>query len=549
MSFLHHPEPSSSTQPRFTRATSHSHSHSNSFNPITHQPLSSTSSSNLAATLPRSSTIPSSYSLQPKMGENPAFLRRRVADEQRLNLTSTISSDFRVHQQAVWEKNTSEKQQHHQILNLAKAFEVQHQNSLEQRREKLAALLTKEDEFYRVELMKMQESSTDRAKRLIIEARRLKGEREFQRQQYAADAYERQWKESCDDLRTIDSSAFQQYCRGQVVQQMQERIDKKQISREEDKKWAELWEADRQKKIQNENERAAKRAAATAENVAALQQQLEEISIAKKIAQAADDKERAIFQHILDIDAAAAKQAAWEEIERKRALQKEIQVYNEELLEEKRRTYEAERAKEREILRVKMEEYARDTVRQMRDRKEQRRDMEEYREFLRKRKEEERRMEIEMERLIAEDLQRANGIRDAQWERERKAREKLMKEVYETRELQVQEKRKEKEKLNEWVAEEKKQAEEERHKAEVEREYEERMEQLSGLRRKQDLEAQMKINAYRLELENEAARIERESAQKAEAEYREKLVKFKKDTMEKSQQNYGLKSAVYLRKK
>jgi len=68
------------------------------------------------------------------------------------------------------------------------------------------------------------------------------------------------------------------------------------------------------------------------------------------------------------------------------------------------------------------------------------------------------------------------------------------------------------------------------------------------LRRKQDLEAQMKITAYRLELENEAARVEKESALRAEAEYRERLVKFKKDTIEKSQQNYGLKSSVHLRK-
>ena len=50
----------------------------------------------------------------------------------------------------------------------------------------------------------------------------------------------------------------------------------------------------------------------------------------------------------------------------------------------------------------------------------------------------------------------------------------------------------------------------------------------------------MKINAYRLELEEEATRLEKESAMRAEAEYREKLVKFKKDTQEKSRQSYGL---------
>jgi len=234
-----------------------------------------------------------------------------------------------------------------------------------------------------------------------------------------------------------------------------------------------------------------------------------------------------------------------DDYERKRRMQKEIAGYNEQLQEEKRRGFEAQRIEERRILHAKMEEYAEDTQRHANDRDAMRKDIQEYRLYLQRRKEEEARMEQEMERLVAEDLARANAQRDAVWDRERLAREKLMRDVYSSRAEQLIHKQQLKKEEEGQIQEEKREAEFERERAQAELEKEERLEQVTSQRRKQDLEAQMKINAYRKELEQEAAKAEKESALQAEKEYRERLVRFKKDTIETSKKNYGLKSTFH----
>jgi hypothetical protein len=84
--------------------------------------------------------------------------------------------------------------QNAQVASIARGLKQKDAVHLQQRRARLALMLTAEDEAYRIEFMNQAESAADRAKRLVKEARRLKGEREEKRKAFADEQLERQWK-------------------------------------------------------------------------------------------------------------------------------------------------------------------------------------------------------------------------------------------------------------------------------------------------------------------------------------------------------------------
>lgn len=63
-----------------------------------------------------------------------------------------------------------------------------------------------------------------------------------------------------------------------------------------------------------------------------------------------------------------------------------------------------------------------------------------YRQYLAEQMEEQKRQEVEMEQLIESELQQAWARREHQWGLEKAARDRLMKDVMDTRRLQIQEK-------------------------------------------------------------------------------------------------------------
>ena len=282
------------------------------------------------------------------------------------------------------------------------------------------------------------ESSSDRAKRLVKEARRLKSEREDKRRAFADEQLERQWKEGCDDLRTIDSQFFKIHCNTEVLKQIDDKQVRRGNAQVDKQRWAAEWEAERLKKVQQEDSKQLHRHHALLENRRDLKNQMDEQEAKKQEDFTQLQKEKAIFQKILEMDAQAAARKAVLEHERKREKAKENVAYNEQLQADREAAYRAQREADKKDLAEKMEEYKSDTLREENDKANQRRDIIEFKAYLERRRVEERKMERELERLVQEDLDRANMKRDMQWEKERLAREKLMKDVYQTRSEQLQ---------------------------------------------------------------------------------------------------------------
>lgn len=64
--------------------------------------------------------------------------------------------------------------------------------------------------------------------RITAKAYALREARQKEREAFVADAYDRQWRDSCDDARALDSQALTQFMNSQRAVQIEEKIKLKQ---------------------------------------------------------------------------------------------------------------------------------------------------------------------------------------------------------------------------------------------------------------------------------------------------------------------------------
>lgn len=390
-----------------------------------------------------------------------------------------------------------------------KNLELQDEAKLHERRQKLAELLLMEENQYRIELEAMQETPADKALRNVALARKHKEDREQRRMEYAQEQYLRKWRAGCDDLRTLDSEAYLKHVKEEQLKQQHEKHDALKSKKEEEEKWARLWEEDRLQKVQREEEEAAKRGLACYDTRNAITRQM-----AERMEQRLQDlnektAERDAWLKQLQEDARAAELRRQEEYKRKLEQGKAVTAWNDEFLQRKKDEKRLREEAERMEIAIKMANYQKDTQAKQADKEAMQREMVEYREYLLARKEEEKRLERDLERLTKEYLDKENARRDAQHEKEQAARDKLLHEVLEGRKQQLEAKGQSRDRRAQELAEERKWLAQDLELAKQQEEAEERAARQQALERRQALETQIRLKANARALEQAQIRMVR----------------------------------------
>ena len=124
---------------------------------------------------------------------------------------------------------------------------------------RLRKLFEKDDEIYREALSSLEETNEQRLEKMRQRATALRAKREEERKLYAEEKMLEKMRNDCDELRSVQSKAFERY----VAQERAAQLIEKQMAQlkvaEEKKYYDQLWEEDRLKKVQREEkERAAK---------------------------------------------------------------------------------------------------------------------------------------------------------------------------------------------------------------------------------------------------------------------------------------------------
>lgn len=473
----------------------------------------------------------------------PRAIQMRIENERaRAAMNSDLAREFKLKENATWEKKTSDVMRRNHIHNIAKSMEEEEHMRLMERRQRLKELLQGEEAAYKAEVGSLNETSMQRARRLVNRAKILKKEREARRLAFANKKWQEQWRRDCDDLRTIESDKFKSHVYDVVEQQKQHKIYSAQREREEEAKWAEEWENDRQAAVRKEAEdmRHRKQVYASYQR-----EQLDQMAAAKARRAASGSnkaEELARFTRHLEQDTIEEQKRREQHSAKIKKQNEEIKRFNQETLARKTREQQERLGREREEMRIKMKEYEHDLKEQDLDKERIQSEMRAYHQFLQERKEQEKIIELEMERLTQQELDRANADRDQARIESDLARERLLHNVLATRDEQLREKELEELRKQDRAEVEAFELEQQLKAAKIAEEEEVRALHEKEMTHRGHLEKQMAANAIRRDGRAQRVRQARESAQQAERVYRAFLAKEKSDTGAWTKPNHGLTS-------
>merc|ERR1719238_48898 len=138
------------------------------------------------------------------------------------------------------------------VKSKAGAIENQQRLSLQERRQRLAAMLSAEQKAYEKEMVDKEESPQQRMDKMAVRAYELKKRREDERKAYVQEKLYQQWRDGIDELRSMDSHVVGL----KVIASRDQQLHEKQIQRDEERAHAqfydELWEEGYRAKVERE---------------------------------------------------------------------------------------------------------------------------------------------------------------------------------------------------------------------------------------------------------------------------------------------------------
>lgn len=144
-----------------------------------------------------------------------------------------------------------------------------------QRRRQLADLYNDEMDMWKAEVLARVETQEDRKARIMERAYALREAREKARLEQVKSAYDKQWRDACDDARTLDSEALVQLVTKERINQIQEKIARKQRLSAEEEQYNEAWKRQLEEIERRDKEKEAKHLAMEMEVAKGLKQQIQ----------------------------------------------------------------------------------------------------------------------------------------------------------------------------------------------------------------------------------------------------------------------------------
>lgn len=362
--------------------------------------------------------------------ESLAITKRRETNAKYTSFENIVAEDRKYGHILNWEIKSQDMMDRNTVANLARGLESTAKQKLQLRQRKLAELYQKDEAIQRQHLAALRETSEQKARRLVTKARELKKAREEKRKTFAQDMYNKQWIAACDDLRNIGSEQYMRYCREQIADQRQEKAQRQSSEQREEAEWARLWEEERLKRIEEENEQQRQRQRLNYETKLSVLGQIDQ-SRNDKLAKAyTQELEREEFRHQLADDSEYARQAKENAALLRRQQMVSILRYNEQRDQALKNSSKVQREQELRDLSAKMEEYKADMATLAGKKDNLRMDMANYIQYMKQRKEEERAFEKMIEKLSIEEQERVNRKQDVITAREQTARDQLNSDVY-----------------------------------------------------------------------------------------------------------------------
>lgn len=371
---------------------------------------------------------------------NHAINMRQAKEDARREIVKQTDYYARTKLLSEFEENTTAQIVHNAIKSRFKQLQEAFDATIDERRVRLARLLEGDYDIWRAELLAMEETKEARLDKMRARATELKQRREREREKIVEEKLYQRWKSGCDELRAVESKALEREAAVCRVEQMREKHASMVAAEEERRKWDEIWEAERQKKVVREEFERDQRRAVDAATTAILEEQMIMLREKAQEEEKLIREEARLMREEMELRRMEEERARLRRLQDQRRTRQELDYFNKMRMQQ--RAKEVQDALEMDM-RIVSEFAAIDEserLEKVRRKEELRNETQMYRQHLAEQKEIEERRAREIEHMYAKEQEKYWRTRALNWQQEQDARDRLMADVIEGRREQIRRK-------------------------------------------------------------------------------------------------------------
>ncbi|XP_011477490.1 trichoplein keratin filament-binding protein [Oryzias latipes] len=310
--------------------------------------------------------------------------------------------------------------------------------NLEQRRDRLRAMLQGERDQLEAELRALVPDRNTLKSRLVQKTEELRTAREDRKKKLAQELLKEHWRKNSPELREAESALHKDYVVSQWQEQISEKKQKEVTEQEEKRHFENEYERSRKEALQRMKQAEERKKEEERKTAEELRKQMEELYLREEEATRLKKEQDALLHQQWELEKIEEERRKMEERQKKTEIRhfliRQYRAQMKRRAQQVQGELEADRRILAALLEGEQEEMKLETVRRERavaDAAWMKRVIEEQLKL-------ERQREAEFESLHREEAQRVWERREAQWEKERKARERLMREVLMGRQQQLE---------------------------------------------------------------------------------------------------------------
>ncbi|KAM7017738.1 trichoplein keratin filament-binding protein [Tautogolabrus adspersus] len=387
--------------------------------------------------------------------------------------------------------------------------------SLEQRRDQLRAMLKEEQNQLELELREVMPDRGKVASQLVQKTEELRTAREERRKKLAQELLREHWKKNNSELREAESSLHKDHVVSQWQGQISERKQHETAVQEEKRRYENEYERTRIDALERMKQAEEKKKIQEQKRVEDLKKQMEELKLREEEATRLKKEQEALLVKQWELEKIEEERMKVEDKQKKSEIGRILIRQYRAQLKRRARQVQEELESDRQILAALLEGEQEDLRLESARKERAVADAAWMKCVIEEQLQLEQEREAEFDILHREEAQQVWEKREAQWEKERKARERLMQEVLAERQHQLELKV---QKNREAQEESLRRREELIQELEQEREIRRReMEQEEGRRTARMQEINAQVEQQRFEQLEEQLRIEQEEQEEREA--------------------------------
>lgn len=186
---------------------------------------------------------------------------KKIQEAAAREMRIALEADERIKRIAQFEVSTTKKIEKRMSVDRFNQLKGQRNAGVLDRRRRLADIYNQEMMSWKNEVMTKVETVEERKQRIMEKAYKLRDRREAERQKYIEQCYDRQWRESVDDARTLDSQAMSKWVGSERKKMIEQNIENRAQAKAEEDEWIRTWKEQLANAGGKEDDKAAYRLA------------------------------------------------------------------------------------------------------------------------------------------------------------------------------------------------------------------------------------------------------------------------------------------------